>query len=96
MDPRIKSTNVFSFLVSPPGRSLSPLSGNRTAFHRQDKSYHLPASQSGIDGMTPVQALRQEFTLLNLNSPVFKIEKVEKFFSDSSDIGGFRIPFTNM
>jgi len=61
---------------------LSPrgvMSRGRTAFHAQGKqnSFSPTDDHIGASGyMTPTQVLHQEFTLLNLNSPVFKIEKV--------------------
>lgn len=71
----------FFYLVSPTDRALSPLSGNRTAFRMHGKqSSFSPPSNGGGNSMTPLQALRQEFTLLNLNSPIFNIEKVNHQF----------------
>ena len=57
---------------------LSPMS--RAGF-RDKKNFSPDHNETGEFGyMTPLQVLHQEFTLLNLNSPYFKIEKVKTIF----------------
>ena len=64
---------LMNFLVSPGGM-LSPMS--RAGYHNK-KNFSPDRNELGDFGyMTPLQVLHQEFTLLNLNSPNFKIETV--------------------
>ena len=68
---------------------LSPMS--RAGF-RDKKNFSPDHNETGEFGyMTPLQVLHQEFTLLNLNSPYFKIEKVKIIFIYQTNISNTNV-----